>query len=276
MERMKTYFQIALEELGHYAIPIFTMRKRSQSPYLVGTGTLYRFGSEIFLITAMHVVDELEDGLIITGGKNDFIRFSANKAAYKYDKNTGRDHDICVIRIHPSLVENLNASYKFVEEREVSAVDPYDKLTFYAFVGYPYSKNKPKPNSFTKEIEIIPFYYLLKEFVDLGKLNTIDKYEDSHVAFNSPFKEYRDFNLQNHIQPPKPHGISGCGVWKIKLNETTGRIDKLALVAVGIEYLKKENAFVATRIHSPIFAIKQFTGMLNKANAVDAISRAAD
>jgi len=245
-------------------------------PYLVGTGTLYRFGSEIFLITAMHVVDELEDGLIITGGKVGFIRFYANKAAYKYDKNTGRDHDICVIRIHPSLVEKLNARYKFVEETEVSAVDPYDKLTFYAFVGYPHSKNKPKPNSVTKEIEIIPFYYALREFIDLGKLNTNGKSEDSHVAFNSPFKEYRDFNRQNHIQPPKPHGISGCGVWKIKLNETTGRIGKLALVAVGIEYLKKENAFVATRIHSPIYAIEQFTGMINKANAVDSIRCAAD
>jgi hypothetical protein len=273
---MKTHLQIELEKLGHYAIPIFTVRRRSQSPYLVGSGTLYRFSSEIFLITAMHVVDELEDGLIVTGGKTGFIRFAAEKAAFEYSKGTGRDHDICVIRILPSVAENLNTHYLFVKETEVSVVGHYDKLTLYAFVGYPHSKNKPRPKSVSKEIEVKPFYYALREFQDIGQLNTKDKFEDLHVAFNAPFKKFRDITLQNHIQVPNPHGISGCGVWKVKLNRTTGQIDKLSLVAVGIEYLKKDNTFVATRIHSPLSAIMKFKGMLNKANAADAKRRAAD
>jgi hypothetical protein len=263
---MKTHFQIELENLGHYAVPILTLRKHSQSPYLVGTGTLYRFDSDIFLITAMHVIDELKDGLIITGGKNGFIRFASEKAAFEYKKGTNRDHDICIVRIPSSVVENLHTHYQIVEKTEISIVNPYDKLTFYAFVGYPHSKNKPKPNSVSKEIVLKPFYYVLREFLDIGKLDSIDKYEDLHVAFNAPFKQFRDISLQNYIQPPKPNGISGCGVWKIELNKDTGQVDRLSLVAVGIEYLKKDNAFVATLIYSPLMAIVKFKKMLNKTN----------
>ncbi len=202
--------------------------------------------------------------MIVTGGKTGFIRFAAEMAAFEYRKGNGRDHDICVVRIPPEVVENLNAHYQFVEETQVSVVDPYDKLTLYAFVGYPHSKNKPRPSSVSKEVEVKPFYYALREFLDIGKLHSIDKSEELHVAFDAPFKKFRDISLQNYLQPPKPQGISGCGVWKIILNKTTGQIDQWALVAVGIEHLKQDNALVATRIHPLLMAMKQFREILNK------------
>ena len=264
MERMKTHLQIALEELGRYAVPIFAVRMRTQSPYLVGTGTFYRSTSGVFLITAKHVVDELEDGLVVTGGKNGFIRFAPEMAAFEYNEGGGRDHDICIVRIPPEVIENLNTHYRFVQESQVSVVGPYDKLTLYAFVGYPHSKNKPMPKSVSKKVEVRPFYYVVREPIDIGRLHTIDKSEELHVAFNAPFKEFRDISFQNYLQPPDPHRISGCGVWKIKLNKSTGQIDQWALVAVGIEHIKQDNAFVATRIHSPLMAIKKFTEMLKK------------
>jgi len=36
---IKSDFQVALEALSAYAIPILTPRKKSQSPYLVGSAT---------------------------------------------------------------------------------------------------------------------------------------------------------------------------------------------------------------------------------------------
>jgi len=261
---MKTHLEIALEELGPYAIPLFSLRQRAKSPYLIGTGTLYRFASEAFLITAKHVADELEDGLLVTSGKSGFIRFPAEMAAFEYSKGNGRDHDICIARIHAEVTQNLHSHIKFVEDKQVSVVDPYDKLTLYAFVGYPHSKNKPRPNLLCKEIEIKPFYYALREFLNIGVLHTIDKCDELHVAFSAPFKKFKDVSLQHDMQPPKPHGISGCGVWKIILNKTTGQVDQRALVAVGIEYIKEDNAFVATRIHSPLMAIRQYNEMHSK------------
>jgi len=255
---MKTHFQIMLEELGQYAVPILTKRKHTKSPYLVGTGTFFRSATDIFLITAKHVVDELEDGLVITSGKNGFIRFPAKMAAFKYSKGSGMDHDICIVQMPNPAIEELHSHFKFVDNSLLSLIDAYDKLTLYAFIGYPHSKNKPKPNSLVKEIKMKPYYYTLREFLDVSRLTTCDKSEKLHVAFSAPLKKTKDVNLQNNIQPPKPHGISGCGVWKIKLSKTTGKVDQCALVAVGIEYLKNNNAFLATRIHSPLMAIKQF------------------
>jgi hypothetical protein len=254
---MKTHFQIAIEELGAFAVPILTIKKQTQTPFLVGTGTLYRSESELFLITAKHVVDELEDGLIVTSGRNGFIRFAADMAAFEYSKGNGRDHDICVVRLPTEAVKNLHTHFKSVEHSDISTVSTYDKFTIYAFVGYPHSKNKPKPKNAVNEIELKPFYYALREFRDINELCCTDKNNEIHVAFDAPFKKSKDVNFQNNIQPPKPNGISGCGVWMMKLDKTSGAVCQRVLVAVGIEYIQSDNAFIATRISSALATINQ-------------------
>jgi hypothetical protein len=261
---MKTHFQETVEGLGAYAIPVITVRKQNQSPYLVGTGSLCRMGADVFLITAKHVVDELGDGLIMTSGRNGFIRFAADKAAFDYPKSTARDHDICVARIPAEALQNLHNDLRVVEPHQISAVQPYDKLTLYAFVGYPHSKNKPKPKSKFPEIILKPFYYVFRERVDINNLSSPGKVDELHAAFSAPLDKIKDVNLEREVQPPAPYGISGCGVWRLRLNATTGLVDDCSLVAVGIEYIKKHAAFVATKIHSPLAAIAQFEQILKK------------
>ena len=260
---MKTNLQITLEELGRYSIPILTIGKRKKSPFLVGTGTLYCSGSDVFLITAKHVIDDLEGGSIVTGGKNGFIRFSADKAAFEYSKGNGRDHDICIIRISTNVIQNLHSFYRFVADKDMSVVQTYDRLILYAFVGYPHSKNKPKPNSMVNMITLKPFYYAVNEFIDINDLAAaVDKSNELHVAFKAPFIEFKDINSLVPMTPPKPKGVSGCGVWMVVLDKYTGIVSQCALVAVGIEYLEQENAFLATRISSPVTAIKLFRDYL--------------
>lgn len=261
---MKTHLQTTLETLGAYAIPILTYRKATQSPYLVGSATLFRSGSEHFLITAKHVIDELEDGIIVTSGNTGFLRFPAEMATFEYRPGTGRDHDICVARLGSDVVQNLHGYFKIVDERQVSVVLPDNKLVLYAFVGYPHSKNKPKPNAVASEIKLKAFYYVLRKQRDLSSLHVTDKSEELHVAFSAPLDRMMDVNFANPHQGPAPYGISGCGVWRLVLNATTGMVDSCMLVAVGIEYLRKDAAFVATRIQSPLAAIVQFRKLLNE------------
>jgi len=258
----KSDLQVTLEGLGAYAVPILTIRKLSQTPYMVGTGSLYRVESGLFLITAKHVVDALSDGRIVTSGKTGFVRFDAEMAVF--EQSPGRDHDICVVRLLSAVVESLSPHLKVVEDSQLACVAPYDKLTLYAFVGYPHSRNRPRPRSEVNEIRLKPVYYLLREFLPLRMLTTSDKCDELHVAFNAPSSEVKDVNLEKTIQAPKPNGISGCGVWMIKLNKTTGLVEAPSLVGVGIEYLQKDKAFVATRIDSPIGAIKQFQDVLRQ------------
>lgn len=252
---MKTHFQFAVEGLGAYAIPILTMRRQLQTPYLVGTGTLYQSGSESFLITAKHVVDDLDDLQIVTSGKKGFIRFPAEIAAFEY---RGIDHDICVIYLPPEVVSQLHSHFKTVGDEDFSDISSYDKLTLYAFVGYPHSKNKPKPTRLVKEVVMKPFFYVVREFREISCLNSSGKTEMTHVAFNAPLERAKDVTLKNQVLPPKPHGISGCGVWMVRLDKTTGVVCQRSLVAVGIEYIQQDDAFIATRISSALAAINQF------------------
>jgi hypothetical protein len=260
---MKTYFQKFLENLGTYAIPIFRRNKISHSPFLVGSGIIYKYDSEYFLITAKHVIDDLNDDKIIISGKNGFIEFDGEKITYNYIEGKTFDHDVCIIRILTGVIENLHQNLKTINDFEMSQVEPYDKLTLYAFVGYPHTKNKPKPKATLDKINVKPFYYVVREFLDLDNIDSADKSVDFHLAFNFQ-KKFSPVNIFNNISslPPDPKGISGCGVFMIKINPITGNIDKSTLVGIGIEFLDKFNALIATKIISPINLIINFISII--------------
>lgn len=253
---MKTDFQTTVEELGFSSVPIFTIQRQGRTPYLVGSGTYYRHQQHLYLITARHVVDELNDGFISTSGNKGFIRFQPEMAAFNYVMGNGRDHDLCVIRIPDEVVGHIHPQLRIAEVSQVGTVEPYDKLTLYAFVGYPHSRNKPKPHHVVSKLDIKPFYYVVREFRDVATLDSPDKSPELHIGFNAPFEKATDAALQVRVKPPTPKGISGCGVWRLRLNRS-GMVTDCRLVGVGIEYLSVDKAFIATRIEWAISAISQ-------------------
>lgn len=176
-------------------------------------------------------------------------------AAFEYLPGRDRDHDVCVARLPLEAIHNLHPHFHFVQFSDLSDVDSYDKFTLYAFVGYPHSRNKPRPLRVNEQIKLKPYYYCVREFRKIEELGSKDKYSATHLAFDAPFKLARDVSLERHVQPPVPSGVSGCGVWMIQMDRATGKVLRKSLVAVGIEYLIRDNAFIATRVSSTFPAI---------------------
>jgi len=83
--------------------------------------------------------------------------------------------------------------------------------------------------------------------VAVDEIQATDKSPTHHFAIYYPLKKARDVKGQK-VTAPDPHGISGCGVWKVRVDSNTGALSKPSLVGIGIEYLKSYDAMVATRI----------------------------
>ena len=98
-----------------------------------------------------------------------------------------------------------------------------------------------------------PHYYAAREFLDLARLRTPDKDPAAHFAVAAPLKKATDIGFKRQ-RPPEPYGISGGGVWKIELDRETGMARSAHLVGIGIEYIREQNAFIATRIHAAVYA----------------------
>ena len=125
--------------MGYAAIPILTLLRKTQSPFLIGSGTLLRTKAGVFLITAKHVIDELKDGVIITSGKNKFIRFKPQMAAFQYIEGNTLDHDVCVAYVPSRLIGIfiLGKDLKVVHQLEASGeprlpLARFDRYFFYA------------------------------------------------------------------------------------------------------------------------------------------------
>lgn len=75
-----------------------------------------------------------------------------------------------------------------------------------------------------------------------------------HVALQAPLRTVN--GPAGRIgSAPDPHGISGCGVWKVKLDPQTGGSSPPQLVGIGIEHHGRQGVFVATRMGSGSIAI---------------------
>ena len=257
--RLSSPIEALLQNLGRYVCPIYVKQSvRNQTPFLIGTGTLFQDEDEFYLITADHVLSEAGDEPIWIAGDNSFVRVRGDKISWEYKLGENIAYDLCVIRIHPKIADELRNFYRFSTPSDISNIDAYNKLILYAFVGYPHTRNKPQPAS-ARNVVTKSHYYVVREFLDIRTLNTPDKNPDIHFAFAAPFKRFTNINFIRQ-RPPEPQGISGCGVWKIVLDANTGFSKECSLVGIGIEYLRNQNAFVGTKIHAAIYAQLRLKG----------------
>jgi hypothetical protein len=108
-------------------------------------------------------------------------------------------------------------------------------------VGCPHTKNLNEPRSAQGTVK--PYFYVTREFGDLPAGG--GKRPDVHKALLAPLRALSGPEGRL-ISAPGPHGISGCGVWRIKLDPATGIASAPRLAGVGIEYHSREHVFVAT------------------------------
>jgi hypothetical protein len=90
-----------------------------------------------------------------------------------------------------------------------------------------------------------------RDLVDLSNLQAADKSNEHHFALTVPTMPIRKLG-GGTFHLPQPYGMSGGGVWRFEGDDVNRLISTPRLIGVSIEYHKRENAFLATKVQTAI------------------------
>lgn len=230
--------------LGKRACPLYARLSR-RGYDVIGTAVPVRGQHFAALLTASHVIDELEDGHVVMAGSRSFLRFPVIAMKFSHSRPPPAvDVDVAAIALPAAAAEELDGYYEFTGAGDTGDFDDYSKLTLYGFVGCPHAKNRDAARG-SAQRTVKPYFYVAREYAALpaegGKRSAV------HVALQAPLRTVSG-PAGRIVSAPDPHGVSGCGVWKIKLDPATGLPSRPQLVGIGIEHHSQTGIFVATRM----------------------------
>jgi hypothetical protein len=239
--------------LGKRACPLLGRDRRGRYE-VIGTAVPLRGPKYAALLTASHVLDHLDDGNIVIAGSRSLLRFPAKVVKFSHSRPRPTvDVDIAAIALPAFAAAELDAFYEFTGAEELGDFDDYSKLTLYGLVGCPYTKNRESSRS-SGERTVQPYFYVTREYAKLPEEGV--KRPAVHVALRAPLRKMS--GAQGRIESaPDPHGISGSGVWKIKLDPNGPYSSRPQLVGVGIEHHARQGLFVATRVGAGSIAVTE-------------------
>ncbi|WP_415887609.1 hypothetical protein ACMXYO_05850 [Neptuniibacter sp. QD37_6] len=233
-----------------------------------GSGVLIEFRGHTFLLTAAHVMDQLESADLLIPCKNDEIR--SIEGSYAYIKSSGDrendKYDFGYFKLDKEFASNINKQFYVVKEHEFGIELVYAEKELFSFVGYPHRKSNVSGELATTESYAYGTYHAdLSEYAQLGY-----KLEDHIVT---------KYNRKNSFNPKAgrvelsvlPHGISGGGVfiWPV---DTHIPPRNRKLVAIGHSW-KTDGYFVATRLEVFLEAILRNNPTLRKTKATKSIEQ---
>lgn len=229
--------------------PIFC-QKEGERLYQVGSGVLVEFRGYIFLLTAAHVIDDLEKAdLLIPHAQNEI---KSIEGSYAYMKSSGDREDFLdygYFKLDKEFSANLRGLFYFVQEHELGVQKNYVKNELFSFAGYPYRKSNVAGGSASTDFFAYGTYH-----ADSSEYGRLGFHEDANIV--TKFNRKNSFNPKvGRVElPVLPHGISGGGVfiWPKEMTEIPPNNRKL--VGVGHSW-KNEGYFIATRIEIFLEAI---------------------
>jgi len=246
--------------LGKRACPLYA-RVGGRGYDVIGTAVPVRGQHYAALLTASHVIDELEDGQVVLAGSRTFLRFPAITVRFSHSRPAPAvDADVAAIALPATAAEELSEYYEFTGAGDAGEFEDYNELTLYGFVGCPHTKNR-EAKRHTAERMVKPYFYVTREYAALPAEN--GKRTAVHVALQAPLRTVNGPGGRI-VSAPDPHGISGCGVWKVKLAPHTGQSSVPELVGIGIEYQARSGVFVPTRMGAGSIAITQLWKQLDE------------
>lgn len=240
-------------KLRSHTVPIYKGLGNDLKPH--GSGVLINSGSQYFIVTAAHVIEEeYRDEILIYTGEDNFrrlgkrgIAITALRNIQDGEKNRKNDKfDVGIIKLqNAEMINELEKNYEFLSFRGLNNNHSFEKDNKYFVLGYP--AYKVKINPFNKTISV-PIFVLPSK---LSEFTLFDKYkcEEKNNFFIDYPKKWQ--NNEKIVKAIDPRGISGCGVWHIDDSDSKENrpIIKYSLVGIMIEYQTKyARVLIGTKI----------------------------
>ncbi|MDF1643466.1 MAG: hypothetical protein P1U80_04720 [Pseudomonadales bacterium] len=231
-------------------VPIFKDRNGERFSQ-EGSGVLIEFREHVFLLTAGHIIDQLETAdLLIPNLDNEILSIEGTHAYNKPSGKRGADFlDFGYFKLDQDFAEALRESFYFIKENEFGIEDEYADKELFSFAGYPHRKSNVAGG-----IAKTDFFAYGTYHADATDYHRFGFYKDANIV--TKFNRKNSFNPKaGRVETPVlPHGISGGGAFIWPKNELEIPPRNRKLVGIIHEW-RKEGYFIATRLEIILTAI---------------------
>ncbi len=242
----------AIETLTAFSVPLYS--DDAGRPLLRGTGFFVNVGSECFLISAAHVLDQaMAEGMYVYSAPRQKRYLQGRVVRSGTPENRSTDIvDIGVLKLSGIGRPPFAEVRKFA--MDVSYLKPHRLPRAgreYVIVGFPATKNQFRVRH--KDMLAVPYAYRSDSIPEVEyRKNGVSP--ESHVLL--PLDLRRGFDAAGRpTHFPRPQGMSGAPVVVLFEGESEARV--FPVVAVGIEYRKAERILVASDVRFVLEAIRR-------------------
>ncbi|MCG6195529.1 hypothetical protein LFX25_20005 [Leptospira sp. FAT2] len=236
-------------------IPIYIMNK--SKVYQLGSAVLITLDSKYFLISAAHVL--MDNGTeYYAPYLGDIYKISGVITGVYVEEITKRKedkYDFAILELDEVCLNGLKNDYEFLTLANIDIDHKFDLKNFYSVAGFPGEHNNKLIDNDQKKIKSIIYFIFDHPELDNHIYSAIKAEKHAHLLV-----KYDIDNVANEENIPcigiTPHGMSGGGIFWISDIITETKNSK-KLVAVSIEYHKKQNVIMGIRIHVILEAIRQ-------------------
>ncbi len=228
-------------------VPLYSFDDRGR-PFLSASSVPFQDENTRFLITAAHCC--FKDGKplpLFVYGEHRLHALTDLRGAWEYSPGREPDFDVAVIRLEPSCADDLQERHWFCTPDDVRSVLPKTPGIHYLFAGYPASRNRKRPIQYGLPNRATAL--ITGDINSIDEVRGVDKINEHHFAIAFPHKKVTGQGGKEFHVPP-PYGMSGGGVWRIKIDPVERLVSSPYLVGVGVEYHKAAKTFVATRVQA--------------------------
>src|SRR5579875_3000151 len=226
----------AVEALYDRVSPIYHVNDKDEAA-LYGSGVLLRIGTDSFLVTAKHVIDESTRSSLYVDGPSKLEPLEGDFFA-------SPDQDVAVLKLNQAQLGVLT-KYQFLEQDDIADNTFVSGCKYATCVGYPASKNK--------------------RFHDRHELRReIFSYSDAHLSvvqnqLHLGFRKRKNVDALTGgiVSAPDPYGMSGGAMFGTQINDDTikGHLHP-KLVGILIEWHETEEKIVATPLPMVLAVIR--------------------
>ena len=210
-----------------------------------GSGVLFSVSNHYFILTAAHVLDLVDDKIIINND-GEILPVSPQSPLPKIAKTTtshdSRENDridLGAVKIPDDVAMAFIANGKqFLKVSRVCLQTLKPKVTPLMFCGYPKSRSK------------IHHPRLRYDLVAWGsgafspdQVKELQREPNIHIATLFDREHTYHIATQRTIMAPDPDGLSGGGAWVL-----SAKSDDCLLAGIGIEYNAPKKALIATNM----------------------------
>lgn len=206
--------RVAADRMEKHVVPVFFARTESDLE-AVGTGVLTRLGDRSYLVTAAHVLDHCETGVFVPTKAGAIEPLKNLTVVTGRSPGTTREDDrvdIGFVRLTPGEA-NAFGPERMLDLENTGGAPMTAATTMFIVLGYPLRDQRSDPEAGTMSGELTAFMTGLADD-RAHELARVDR--RGHFLLRL---ERREVATRKAVgAPPDMTGISGGGVWPVRLD----------------------------------------------------------